>query len=129
MNFQTSGYTSYRLTGALQAEVMGRDLKGVSIRDVSHPEERTSRMERLWNLVSQPCGVFVKLTLVRRSGATVPVCRLLLPVSPQDPSEPMKIYGAIDHYGEPRKLDDQPVDLVALADEFDYIDIGCGTPD
>jgi hypothetical protein len=120
--------TVFRFVSSLHEEIMGRDLQGVNLRDVSHPKGLASRMERLWNLASQPCGVVVTLNMIRKNYASEATLRLLLPVLPQNPSQPMRLYGALDRIGEHTTMSDDPVSQVAVADDFEYIDIGCGTP-
>ncbi|MBT3535208.1 MAG: PAS domain-containing protein [Rhodospirillaceae bacterium] len=119
----------YRLVGNLHTEVMGREMAGTYLSEVTRPEEQKARMTRLWKIANTPCGVFVQLTVVRQSGVSDPVCRVILPVRPSEPTEPMRLYGAMDRHGEAKTIDNVPADLISLAQNVDYIDISHGVPE
>ncbi len=119
----------YRLVGKLHTEVMGRELAGTHISEVTKPDEQKPRMQRLWNIANTPCGMYVQSTVVRDTGVADPLCRIIFPVRPAGPSDPMRLYGAMDRYGHSGSLNEQPVELISVSHEVQYIDIGCGVPD
>ncbi len=120
--------TTFRLVGSLHSEMIQRDLTGTQINQITPSADQKLRNERLWNMASTPCGAVVVLTYARPSGSKLAGRRLALPVKPPNPSEPMRLFCALDRDGESLPNVVEPIDLVAVSDQFDYVDIGSGVP-
>ena len=119
----------FRLVAAWHEMLTDRDLKGENFVDMASPEHRPLRIQRFWNIATTPCGSIGDVTITRRSGLPTPFKSLMLPVSPGTPGKPMRIYTAIDEYGEPASLGDMALDPAPLSQRITYIDIGFGTPE
>jgi hypothetical protein len=119
----------YRLFGSLHARVSGKELKGENLIDLTPPENRQDRMKRIWSIASQPCGAVFAMKLLRSSGLQTPIRGIILPVAPNAPGEPMRLYTAIDTVGPAATPDDSTVSTIPATDEQEYVDIGFGTPE
>ena len=119
----------FRLVGAWYDKVTAQDLVGKNFIDMVAEEHRSTRSERMWNLVSVPCGAVTLTNLVQPSGWEVPIRSFSLPVGPNSPEKPMRLYNAVDILGETSTRFDDFLSLIDLSSELDWVDIGYGIPE
>lgn len=119
----------FRLFAGWHGDMTGRDLTGQNYIEMVPEEERPTRIERLYNLTSTPCGGLGETSIVRRSGLVTPFRSLMLPVAAISTGEPMKLFAATDMYGKRPWTGDETDDPAPLAHEYAYIDLGSGVPD
>jgi hypothetical protein len=118
----------YRLFASLHADVIGRDLTGENLIDLTPVADRKIRMQRIFAMASHPCGGMPSMKLTRPSGIEVPIQVLILPVRPNIDGKPIRLYMAIDVIGEKARKDGTSVTAIPITDEIRPIDIGFGIP-
>ena len=119
----------FRLVGAWYDKVTEQNLIGKNFIDMVAEEHRATCSERMWNLVSVPCGAVNLTNLVQLSGWEVPIRSLSLPVGPNSPEKPMRLYNAVDILGEASPQFDDFLSQFKLSSELDWVDIGYGIPE
>lgn len=107
----------------------GRSRAGDNYVDLARPEFRDERIKRHQQMINRPCGAVTRLSVCPESDLQATVRSLILPLAKDGDSIPSFLYVASDIVGD-KQWDVLPIHLSApLANEFDYIDIGCGVPD
>ena len=118
----------YRLFGGVPTAIGGADLKGMNLMDVMARPGPDEANDRMWRLARTPCGGIYALSLARRRDKPTPICGVVLPVSPNDPVEPMLLYTSVDRLAVPGRRATEPASRMNRPSEFTFIDIGYGVP-
>ena len=123
----------FRLAGTYSFETTGIDLTGMNYIDMAGPDAREARAERIWLMVQQPCGCRALLVFNTERKARVVAETIMLPVRADQDDRPMQFISVI----APIDLETQALIRVSnvsiaglknLSNEFDFLDIGAGTP-
>ncbi len=122
------GKIVYRLFASLHADVIGRDLTGENLIEMTPPADREVRKQRMLAMVKQPCGGMPAMDLTRPSGTKVHIQVLILPVRPNDEAQPMRLYLALDLLGETIPGDDGEIETIPITGQVGPIDLGFGLP-
>jgi hypothetical protein len=119
----------FRYAGSIYQEVFGFEFTGLNYLDITEPEARPTRSKRLWDTAMQPAAsvwTIPSIEAVDFIGATVPI-------SPDDPSDVMKLMQVIIPLKDIATISAaewrKKRTNVYFSDRFRYIDIGAGKPD
>jgi hypothetical protein len=113
-----AGKVRFRLSGSRIGEILGWSPNGPKLSNATPIGQLALRTDRIRNMASQPCGSLWQTKIVRRSGQITPLCGIGLPVRPNSPGEPMRIYQAIDVQPGAKWGKSDDVELWPLAHEF-----------
>jgi hypothetical protein len=119
-----------KVAGTRLRDYANFEATGMSLADITPPDHWPIRRYRMMQMAAWPCGG-VSLKLDRRTaGSGVPFEIVTLPIMPDESGAPHQLITCVVPIGgksEPPVPDRKPVML--LADHFDFLDIGAGTPD
>ena len=118
-----------RLAGTKHREILGREITGENFVELAAPSQREHHMASYSNYASYPCGAKWAAGLTRSSGLRTSVRGLALPVGPQAPEDPIRMYAAFDFSGDMKGFETEPLNVIPTAHERTYVDIGCGAPE
>jgi hypothetical protein len=119
----------YRLAGTAIRDMIGTELTGRNLLDLTGPNDRRVRSWRCWNAATRPCGCHYNINLAYPGGATNLHEGLLLPIEPDRPGAPPLLLGLFGPHRGSHWINEDggaPIDLPAF---FTFFDIGAGTPD
>lgn len=120
----------FRLVGTAVNESRGRELTGVTLRELSRPEDWPARSLVNAEMVVRPCGITFRALFRYTFGRDAISEYLCLPVAADDPSAPVQLFTIR-----------QPLRTVTLqfpqldpetnpvGDDNRFVDIGAGVPD
>lgn len=120
----------FLLAGSGLVHLQGLEFTGQNFYDMALPEERELRMLRLQGLEQQPCGSYSVQPGTLSQGAAVYTELLALPILPDTAGEALRVLAVSTPLSDP--LHQTPVQenqVIRVAEEFRYIDIGAGLPD
>ncbi len=119
---------TFRLVGEWYDKVAGWKLLGENFINMVAEAHRPVRSERLWNMVSTPCGMLSKANAVRPSGGEIAIQSLSLPVRPASQQEPMRLYTAVDVVLASSMAGFDSIEESSAHFGIEYVDIGFGVP-
>ena len=119
----------FRLVGEWYDRVAERKLLGENFMNMVADEHKSFRSEILWNAASIPCGLLANGDADRPSGRKIKMRGLTLPVRPNSPQEPMRLYIAADIDSVSTFEGYDSVKIFPMTRDIDYVDIGYGVPD
>ena len=119
-----------RLVGTSARDISGTELTGQNWLNLAPPEQREMRGERLWRLVTVPCGSWAVAASVMRSGIAVATEFAAFPVAPEGESTMPQIMGCFRPIVAEtvRRPSDDTLDNVR-SDQYRFLDIGAGIPE
>ncbi len=119
-----------RLAGTMIREVLGVELTGRNLLDLTEPEHRPARGARSVQLTTQPCGAIWVWNLAFADQNSRPSENLSLPMLPNQAGRPMQmlnVFGMLSTKEPPLAINrDQQV---APSVQHTFIDIGAGIPE
>lgn len=120
----------FLLVGSELIRIQGIEYTGMNYYDMAQPDERKLRMRRLQKYEEQPCGSYSVQPGTSSQGAILSSELLALPVLPDEPGEALRclcVSAPLDNGGPLFSLQDSQI--IPLAEEFRFLDIGMGLPD
>jgi hypothetical protein len=129
LEVQSRDRITIRVASSTAMSLTGQKLKGTNLLDLTRPEDRTFRRDRLWQLVTTPCGVVTDAHVILKSGMTCPMRSLILPVTAAADASPRLLYVVTD-FGEAREPGpDDKTHIIPLSESYRFVDVGAGVPD
>jgi len=119
-----------RLASSEQERMSDRPLKGVNVLDITAPEDREVRAQRMWRMAQQPCGGWGGFQHRLNSGLDVTVEALTLPMRPAQAEQPKQLITAMARLVGPDRHDEpQRGPVLNVSQNYRFIDVGAGLPD
>jgi hypothetical protein len=119
----------FRLAGTMIREIMGFELTGHNLMELTEPDHRLARGIRTAQTAHQPCGAIWIWNVTFRNEKSRRMENMGLPVRPEEDGRPMQILnvcGMLDTAGPPQAIN--YLQQLASADNHSFIDIGAGVP-
>ena len=120
---------SFRLAGTMIREIMGVELTGRNLLDLTEPENRAPRGARTVRTAKQPRGAIWIWRVAFAGQSSRPVEILSLPLRPNREGRPpqmLNVFGMFDSDNPPPAADQ--FQQLAAAEQHNFIDIGAGVP-
>lgn len=120
----------FLLVGSGLISLQGMEYTGMNYYDMATPDERGLRMRRLHKLEGQPCGSYSIQPGTSSEGAYLSTELTVLPVFPDEPGGTLRclcVSAPLVTVSHQSPVQDSQV--IRVAQEFRYIDIGAGLPD
>ncbi len=119
----------FRLAGTMVHEIMGFELTGRNLFDLTAPEHRMARGIRTAQTAHQPCGALWIWNITFANRINRPVENLGLPLRPNEdgrPAQMLNVFGMLDGSKLPQAS--RHLQQLASAEQHGFIDIGAGVP-
>ncbi len=119
-----------RLAGTMIREVLGVELTGRNLLELTEPEHRAARGARSARLAAQPCGAIWIWNLAFADQHSRPAENLCLPMRPNADGRPMQmlnVFGMLSSEYPPQAINHYQ--QVAPSAQHSFIDIGAGIPE
>ena len=119
----------FRLAGTMVREVIGVELTGRNLMELTEPEHRASRGARTAQTVNQPCGAIWIWNIAFENQHRRPVEALGLPLQPNEDGSPpqlLNVFGMLDASSPPPAIN--RLQQLAAANQHSFVDIGAGVP-
>ncbi len=121
---------SFRLAGTMIRELMGVELTGRNLLELTEPENRAARGTRTMRTATQPCGAIWTWEIAFADRNNRPVEILSLPLRPNGEGRPpqmLNVFGMFDSTNPPQAVDQ--FQQLAESEQHEFIDIGAGIPE
>lgn len=118
-----------RLAGTMVREIMGVELTGRNLLELTEPEHRAARGVRTAQTAQQPCGAIWIWDIAFEGQARRPAENLSLPLQPDEDGRPpqmLNVFGMLDDTNTPQAMGH--LQQLASAEKHSFIDIGAGIP-
>lgn len=118
-----------RLVGSAIAAATDIELTGKNYFDLTLPQYRELRGQRIWRAAAQPCGYIGMNRHPSPGGNEQWVEFLAMPVRPAEGPTPVQFFCVAALEGDAMALPgDVDVQIAKIADAFHYLDVGGGVP-
>ncbi len=125
----SSDYIKIRLLGSALSEKFGADSAGAgeNYLDFVEPHRKAIASEALWSVVNKPCGIRVVVEQVLKSGLTVRMESIGLPLLNEGDGNPVILFqkNELDCERRVPDVDKDPIRYLKLL-RREFIDIGAG---
>jgi hypothetical protein len=121
---------SFRLAGTMIREILGIELTGRNLLELTEPEHRASRGARTLQTATQPCGAIWIWEIAFAGRLSRPVEILSLPLQPNREGRPpqmLNVFGLFDSKIRPLAID--RFQELAATEQHSFIDVGAGVPE
>ncbi|MDP6564354.1 MAG: PAS domain-containing protein [Alphaproteobacteria bacterium] len=120
----------FRLAGTMIRELLGVELTGRNLLDLTEPALRERRGHRSYRTAAQPCGAIWIWRVGYRGGGVEQVEQLALPLRPNEADKPPQLMTVTGPLGEGmRPVPLSRLQILESAEYHHFIDIGAGEPD
>ena len=120
----------FLLAGSGLVNLQGLDFTGLNFYDMAAPDERDLRMRRLHEAENQPCGTYSIQPGTSSEGAYLSTELTAFPIFPDEPGGAMRcLCVSVPLVTVSHQSPVQDSQIIRIAEEFRYIDIGAGVPD
>ncbi len=126
--FRTPSELIVRLAGTALRDMLGVELTGRNLLDISAPEDRRERGWRFWQTATHPCGSFYRMPLTFAHGASGWHEGLSLPIKADRADGPPMLVGIFGPMAGSHWLNASQVAPIDLAPSFEFFEIGAGLP-
>ncbi len=119
----------FRLAGTMVREIMGVELTGRDLLELTEPGHRRARGVRTAQTAHQPCGALWVWKVAFENEHRRPTENLSLPLLPNEdgrPTQLLNVFGMIDASDPPRAINH--LQQLASSTQHSFIDIGAGVP-
>ncbi|MDA1097511.1 MAG: PAS domain-containing protein [Proteobacteria bacterium] len=119
----------FRLAGTMIREIMGVELTGRNLMELTDPAHRLARGVRTVQTAHQPCGALWVWNVTFENRNIRPVENLSLPLWPDEDGRPMQnmnVCGMLDTASSPRAINNSQ--CLASAAQHSFVNIGASLP-